>query len=249
MIEEVKHIAKKAGHAILEFYTQDADIEVDYKSDDSPLTKADLAAHHVIVDGLRELDPTIPIISEESGVPEYDIRKHWNRFWIVDPLDGTKEFIKKNGEFTVNIALVEEGMPVLGVVYLPDKDVLYFGAKGEGSFKEEGGQITRIHSEPADLSKPLTVITSRSHRSDNLEEALKEKGITIGDTIAAGSSLKFCYVAEGRADIYPRMGPTMEWDVAAGDAVYRYSAVKGTHHSVLRYNKQELRNGQFVIGT
>jgi len=247
MLEKIIETAREAGAAILEFYSED--IEVMDKEDDSPLTKADLAAHHIIVDALAEIDPDTPVISEESGVPGYEERKNWNKFWIIDPLDGTKEFIKKNGEFTVNIALIDEGEPVLGVVYIPAKDVLYYAEKGKGSYKvEDGNKPQRILSKAADLSKPLTVIQSRSHGSDSLKDDLKKKGITMKDSVKAGSSLKFCLVAEGKADIYPRMGPTMEWDVAAGDCVYRNSAEEGQHYSPLTYNKKDLLNSGFLIG-
>lgn len=247
MLDKIIETARDAGEAILEFYSEE--IEVYDKEDDSPLTKADLAAHHIIVDALAEIDPDTPVISEESGVPDYEERKNWNKFWIVDPLDGTKEFIKKNGEFTVNMALIEEGKPVLGVVYLPAKDVLYFAENEIGSYKSENKEEpVRIYSFVADTSKPLTVIQSRSHGSDNLKDELAEKGIIMKDSVKAGSSLKFCLVAEGKADIYPRMGPTMEWDVAAGDCVYRNSAKDGQHYSPLTYNKTDLKNGSFLIG-
>lgn len=247
MLGKIIEVALKAGDAILEFYT--GDIEVYEKDDDSPLTKADLAAHHLILDALAEIDPGTPVISEESGVPGYEQRKDWQKFWIVDPLDGTKEFIKKNGEFTVNIALIHKSEPVLGVVYAPAKKMLYYASKKHGAYKiEDDSKPRRIYSETADTSKPVTVIQSRSHGSDNLKSELAEKGITMKDSIRAGSSLKFCLLAEGKADIYPRMGPTMEWDVAAGDCVYRNSAKTGQHHSPLTYNKPDLKNGSFIIG-
>lgn len=247
MLQSIIEAAHRAGDAILEYYTDD--IEVTSKGDNSPLTKADLAAHHIIVDALKQADPDTPVISEESGVLDYEDRKQWNRFWIVDPLDGTKEFIKKNGEFTVNIALIEQGEPVMGVVYLPAKKVTYYAAKESGSYKMENGkEPARIFSDQADTSKLLKVIQSRSHGSDDLEEQLAEKGIQLGKVVRAGSSLKFCLVAEAKADIYPRMGPTMEWDVAAGDCVYRNSAREGQHPSPLKYNKKDLLNDSFIIG-
>lgn len=248
MLQKIIEIAHQAGDAILKYYTDD--IEVTSKDDDSPLTKADLAAHHIIVDALRNHDPTTPVISEESGVPDFEDRKEWTKFWIVDPLDGTKEFIKKNGEFTVNIALVEKGIPVLGVVYLPAKKITYYASRETGAWKINGKQKPRrIYSDPANLDQPLTVIQSRSHGSDDLAEKLAEMDIKLGKVIRAGSSLKFCKVAEGEADIYPRMGPTREWDVAAGDCVYRYSARQGVHYSPLNYNKPNLLNDGFLIGT
>ena len=247
MLKEIIGIAKEAGEAILEYYADD--IEVTSKDDDSPLTKADMASHLVIIDALKKMDPDTPIISEESGIPAYEERKEWDTFWIVDPLDGTKEFIKKNGEFTVNIALVKHGVPVLGVVYIPDKETTYYAQKGQGAFKQVGTEPPeRIFSEASSKSEPLVAMQSRSHGSDKLIDQLKEKGLTVKDTIPAGSSLKFCLVAEGKADIYPRMGPTMEWDVAAGDCVYRYSAREGAHPSPLTYNKPDLKNGSFLIG-
>jgi len=246
MLDNLKKIAREAGKAILEYY--DNDIEVTSKDDNSPLTKADLAAHNRIIEGLKTMETGIPIISEEAELPDYATRKNWTKFWLVDPLDGTKEFIKKNGEFTVNIALISDGEPEIGVVYLPAKNVMYVGSRSEGSFKIENGQTEQIYSEKANKNKPLRVITSRSHKSDDLEDNLKKQGIEIGEIVKAGSSLKFCYVAEGKADIYPRTGPTMEWDVAAGDAVYRYSSINSPHESPLTYNKETLKNEGFLIG-
>jgi 3'(2'), 5'-bisphosphate nucleotidase len=157
MLTKIIETAQKAGDAILTFYTDD--IEVVDKEDNSPLTRADLAAHHIIINALKELDPDTPVISEESGVPDYEQRKTWKKFWIVDPLDGTKEFIKRNGEFTVNIALVDGGEPVLGVVYAPAKQLLYYATKENGAFKVEGeGEPVRIYSRKADQNKPLTVV-------------------------------------------------------------------------------------------
>ncbi len=247
MIRQVKELAKDAGIKILEFYKES--IEVSFKDDNSPLTKADLAAHHIIVDGLKKLTPNIPIISEESRVPEYSVRKSWSKFWIVDPLDGTKEFIKKNGEFTVNIALIEKGEPILGVVYIPAIDILYYAQKGKGAFKQnETESQTRIFSKRADRTKPLRLIESRSHGSMELEEYLKKENLNVVKRVKSGSSLKICLVAEGEADFYPRFTPTMEWDVAAGDCIYRNSAKEGTHPSELKYNKENLLNSSFVLG-
>lgn len=247
MIEKIVETAREAGEAILEFYA--TDIEVIKKDDDSPLTKADLAAHHIIIAALKKLDPDTPVISEESGIPDYEERKDWRKFWIVDPLDGTKEFIKKNGEFTVNIALINNGKPIMGVVHVPDKMTTYYATEKLGSFKQlDDGKPQKIFSQAADAGDGLTAVQSRSHGSDDLISMLKEKGLNVEETIPAGSSIKFCLVAEGKADIYPRMGPTMEWDVAAGDCVYRYSAKEGVHHSPLTYNKPDLKNKGFMIG-
>lgn len=247
MLDQIIKTAKKAGEAILDYYSED--IEVVKKNDDSPLTKADLAAHKIIVNALKQNDPDTPVISEESGVPDYEERREWTRFWIVDPLDGTKEFIKKNDEFTVNIALIDGGKPVMGVVYIPAADVTYFASREKGAFKQFGNETPkRIFSQPVSKDEPLKAVQSRSHGSDSLIKDLAQKGINIHETIPAGSSLKFCLVAEGKADIYPRMGPTMEWDVAAGDCVFRYSAKEGEHVSPLTYNKPDLKNGSFLIG-
>lgn len=240
-------ISKEAGKAILQHYDDEIDVEI--KEDLSPLTKADLASHHVIIDSLRKRTSETPIISEESGIPGYDERKDWEQYWLVDPLDGTKEFIKKNGEFTVNIALIQKNEPVFGVVHIPAKEVTYVGQKGKGSFKLNGqGEMEPIHSEVPDLSQAMKVVASRSHGSSDLEERLHELGVKVGETVPAGSSLKFCLVADGTADIYPRFGPTMEWDTAAGDAVYRFSGKEQERHSPIRYNKPDMRNKGFVIG-
>ncbi len=245
--EKILSIVGEAGDVILKFY--DAPIEVEHKSDDSPLTKADLAAHHVIVDCLKKETPGIPIISEEGGIAEYSERKEWSRYWLVDPLDGTKEFIKKNGEFTVNIALIENRIPTFGVVHIPATGVSYTGQESEGSFKfDKNGNRERIYSEIPDLNSPVRVVCSRSHGSSDMEQVLAEKGIIIGDKVPAGSSLKFCLLAEGKADVYPRLGPTMEWDTGAGDAVFRYSSKEGTRLSPIIYNKENMLNEGFIIG-
>jgi len=245
MLEEIITIARGAGDILLKFYHTDYEIQT--KKDDSPVTQADLEADKYIVNALKKLSADIPIISEESGIPDYKDRKQWDRFWLVDPLDGTKEFIHKNGEFTVNIALIENGVPVMGVVYVPAHDLMYYADKDQGAWKIEGkGEAKRIYSEPAGKDAPLVVVQSRSHGSEALEKYLED--YTVKDRVPAGSSMKFCLVAEGKADIYPRLGPTMEWDVAAGDCVYRYSAKEGMHQSDLTYNKPTLKNRGFVIG-
>ncbi|MFN1835337.1 3'(2'),5'-bisphosphate nucleotidase CysQ [Balneola sp. MJW-20] len=251
MLNKVIKLAEEAGEKIMAFYA--LDIKVDRKDDNSPLTKADLAAHHHIVDGLKEIDPDTPVISEESGVPEFSERKDWDRYWLVDPLDGTKEFIKKNGEFTVNIALMVNRKPVMGVVYAPAMNLMYYAEKSLGSFrrqKAEGRseQTERIFSEPVDKSHPIKIVESRSHGSPELEAYLEKEGFNVEERVKSGSSLKICLVADGTADLYPRMGPTMEWDVAAGDAVYRYSAEDGIFESGIEYNKEDLLNPSFVIG-
>lgn len=247
MIEQIKTAAREAGKKILEYYQDD--IEVTRKDDNSPLTKADLAAHHEILAHLKKTDPETPVISEESGVPEYSVRKNWNKFWLVDPLDGTKEFIKKNGEFTVNIALIENRKPVMGVVYVPAFDVMYYAEKGTGAFKKEGNnQAVKLNSSSYDLTEKAVIVVSRSHGDDSTIKKLEKLNIEVGSEIPSGSSIKFCLVAEGKADLYPRFGPTMEWDTAAADAVYRFSAADGEKYSPLEYNKKSLLNPYFIIG-
>lgn len=245
--DELIDISIKAGDAILDYYQDD--IQVERKEDDSPLTKADLASHNVIIDFLKEINPEIPIISEEGGIPDHEERSKWQTYWLIDPLDGTKEFIKKNGEFTVNIALIEDRNPVLGVVHIPAKKITYLGQKSDGSYKiDRDGVKTRIYSSKPDKSKPVTIVSSRSHGASDTEERLQAMGFKIGKSVEAGSSLKFCLVAEGLADIYPRFGPTMEWDTAAGDAVFRYSGKDDARNSPIVYNKESMKNGEFIIG-
>jgi 3'(2'), 5'-bisphosphate nucleotidase len=238
-------IAVEAGRATLAHYHEG--VAVEQKGDRSPVTAADRAAHAIIVRALGDWAPTIPVISEEGEIPAYERRKDWRRFWLVDPLDGTKEFIQRNGEFTVNIALVEDGVPVLGVIYAPALDLLYYAGAGLGSWKREaGGQPVRINSRPPLPQHGLRVAESRSHPSKELEQYLST--LPVAERVPAGSSLKFCWVAEGKADIYPRLGPTMEWDVAAGDCIFRNSGADRPRRSELVYNQPELRNQGFVIG-
>lgn len=243
----INNIAKRAGEQILNYY--DGDIEVDQKSDDSPLTKADLASHNEIIEGLKKHFPDTPIISEESAIPKYSKRQHWDKYFLIDPLDGTKEFIKKNGEFTVNIAYIVKNQPVLGVVYIPAEEVLYYASKDKGAFKKVGESAPiKIEHEEYDKDKPARIMVSRSHGGSGTRERLKKMGIEVSEEIPSGSSLKICFVAEGKADLYPRFGPTMEWDTAAADAVYRYSGKNGPSESPLKYNKEDLHNPEFIIG-
>ncbi|HET8865211.1 MAG TPA: 3'(2'),5'-bisphosphate nucleotidase CysQ [Gracilimonas sp.] len=247
MLNQVIKTAEKAGKKILEFY--ETDVEVITKDDNSPLTKADLAAHHIIVDALKEMDPETPVISEESGIPEYSERESWDRFWLVDPLDGTKEFIKKNGEFTVNIALIENKKPVLGVVYVPAFDVMYYGEESIGSYKKANGESAeKLETPEFEAPGKARIVVSRSHGDDTTAKKLKGIGIEVSEEVPSGSSIKFCLVAEGKADLYPRLGPTMEWDTAAADAVYRFSAKDGEKYSPLTYNKESFKNPYFLIG-
>jgi 3'(2'), 5'-bisphosphate nucleotidase len=243
----VADLAREAGHATMRYYDGGVPPDVREKDDRSPVTLADEVAHRILLEGLRQLDPGTPIISEEAESASYETRRTWQRFWLVDPLDGTKEFIKKRAEFTVNVALIEDGEPVLGVVVAPALDLLYWAVKGAGSWREEkDGPAERIYSTVPEPGRPLTVVESLSHPSPELEQYLQT--IPVAHRVKAGSSLKFCWVAEGRADIYPRLGPTMEWDVAAGDCIYRQSGREGERKSPLTYNKPDLRNSSFVIG-
>jgi 3'(2'), 5'-bisphosphate nucleotidase len=243
----VIELAREAGRATMMYYDGAADAGVREKDDRSPVTLADEVAHGILVEGLRRLDPATPVVSEEAAAAEFEARRGWRRFWLVDPLDGTKEFIKRRAEFTVNVGLIESGEPVFGVVLAPALDLLYWAVKGEGAWREaKGAAPERIYSTEPAPGVPLTVVESLSHPSPELEEYLKT--IPVARRVKAGSSLKFCWVAEGRADVYPRLGPTMEWDVAAGDCVFRQSGRNGERPSPLTYNKPDLRNPSFVIG-
>jgi 3'(2'), 5'-bisphosphate nucleotidase len=244
LLNGVVDLCRVAGEIIMTHYGRVVATE---KADKSPLTEADLAANRSIVQALARLDPKTPVISEESELPPYEERKNWKRFWLVDPLDGTKEFLKKNGEFTVNVALIENGEPVLGVVGAPAKGVVYYAEKGRGAFKQADGKpAERIYSNTAKPGQPVVIVESRSHPSPEMDGFLKN--LKIAGRVEAGSSLKFCLVADGTADLYPRFGPTMEWDVAAGDCLYRDSAREGRRKTTLTYNKPDLKNGGFVIG-
>jgi len=274
------HAAIAAGNAILQVY-RSSDFKVEQKTDKSPLTLADRNAHEVIMQHLSKFD--IPVLSEEGQHMPFDERKGWDTFWLVDPLDGTKEFIKKNGEFTVNIAKISKNKPVAGVVLVPDKNRLYFASSEIGSYMVDLGQIadglnSKIgnHSRSANQSdsataaivselighstklpiyqspkRPYTIAGSRSHATLELEAFVEEKRQEYGEVefISAGSSLKLCLVAEGRADIYPRTGPTMEWDTAAGQAVVEFSGGRVYQYNTnepLKYNKENLLNPWFV---
>ncbi len=245
-MEAVNEVVLRAAAAVLERYRA-GDTWVRAKADGSPVTGVDLAADAILRDGLAALDPAIPYLSEEHEIPPYAVRRRWRRYWLVDPLDGTKEFVNRTGEFTVNVALIEDGAPVLGVVAAPVAGLLYYARTGEGAWKREGnGPPRRLRSTLSSPSDPLRVVESRSHPSAALERFLEP--MTVVERVKRGSSLKFCVVAEGRADVYPRLGPTMEWDVAAGDCVHRSSGHPEPHSGTLRYNKPSLRNGSFVVG-
>jgi 3'(2'), 5'-bisphosphate nucleotidase len=261
--------ALAAGRAIIEVY-ESPDMGVEKKADDSPLTRADRRAHDVIIAGIGSFG--IPVLSEEGRDIPYAERNQWTRMWIVDPLDGTKEFIKRNGEFTVNIALAEAGIPTMGVIYVPVTDTLYFADKALGAFRIDGcqtggvsekrlagtdrleslvGKASRMPLE-RDSDQPFTIMGSRSHATPELEayvEAMRQRYGRV-DFISAGSSLKICRVAEGRADVYPRLGPTMEWDTAAGQAIAVAAGARVVRHDdgkPLAYNKENLLNPWFIV--
>jgi 3'(2'), 5'-bisphosphate nucleotidase len=260
-----------AGWATLEVYR--SEIEVEYKADRSPLTLADRRSHEIIV---GRLDATgIPILSEEGRDIPHAQRSRWRRLWIVDPLDGTKEFVKRLGEFTINIALVEDRRPTLGAIFVPVKNVLYFGRVEDGSFRLENPDVIaalasstededaraaldrlRAHSSklPVDLEAhvPFVIVGSRSHATPELHAYVDRKRRELGDVsfVSAGSSLKYCLVAEGQADVYPRLGPTMEWDTAAGQVIAEAAGARVARHDTgqpLLYNKEDLLNPWHVV--
>ncbi len=251
-IEPLLKAARAAGEEILEIYARD--FEIEYKGDHSPLTEADKAANDVIMVFLRSAHAEIPIISEETQEVPSEERKNWTRFWLVDPLDGTKEFIKKNGEFTVNIALVENGRPVIGVVYRPVTDTMYLGAEGAGAWRiSGGGDAEEISGGPHYSGKDaVQVVASRSHLTPEVEAfvaELRAQGKQV-DFLSAGSSLKLCLVAEGAADVYPRFGPTMEWDTGAAHAVATAAGkevLNAETREPLDYNKENLLNPFFIV--
>ncbi len=243
-LEQVVTLAKQAGAAIMAVYEQG--IEVQHKHDNSPLTQADLAAHNIIEAGLAELVPELPVLSEESAAIPFSTRSQWGSYWLVDPLDGTREFIKRNGEFTVNIALIENHKPVMGVVYAPALDLLFYAAAGQGAWRQLGNKPPQpILARTFDATQ-VTVAGSRSHAGEELTRFLDRMGPHM--LISMGSSLKICLVAEGRADVYPRLGPTSEWDTAAAQCVLEEAGGRlvGMDNMPFRYNlKENLLNPHF----
>jgi len=251
LLDDVIQIAKQAGDKILEIYNSE-DFDIQIKGDDSPLTKADLAAHNIIVDFLEEKYPEIPCLSEESTGIEFDQRKSWQQCFIIDPLDGTKEFIARNGEFTVNIALQKEGKPLLGVIYVPVADVVYYAAEGIGAFKQEKNQQAqsiKVRSlKQKDGKDHFTVVASRRHGLDKVETLCQN--FASYDLTSRGSSLKMCMVAEGAADLYPRLALTSEWDTAAAQAIVEQAGGKIVQldFSDMTYNQKEsLLNPFFLV--
>ena len=247
LIPELKQIAKKAGDAILEIYNTE-DFQVEMKSDDSPLTRADKASNDVICAGLESLPLQYPIISEENKAIDYEERKKFETHWLVDPLDGTKEFIKRNGEFTVNIALVHQQKTSLGIVYIPYVDEMYWAISGEGAYMEKDGIETRMQAANFKLTDPaLNVVCSRSHLNDATQNFINK--LNAPNLVAKGSSLKFLTIAQGNAHVYPRLGPTMEWDTGAAQIILEEAGGKVIDEetgATLLYNKENLLNPYFI---
>lgn len=244
-------VTRQAGEAIMEVYKKDFAIE--YKDDKSPLTEADKLSNAVINAALLERYPSSNIISEENKQLPYEVRKDWRSFWLIDPIDGTKEFIKKNGEFTVNIAFVEAGVPTAGFVYAPALDVMYYAIKGDGAYKIMDGRKVKLEPCPSWRDKAeVRVVASRSHMSPetlDFVKAIELSGKEI-EFISSGSSLKLCMVADGTADVYPRFGPTMEWDTGAAHAIALYAGknvINADTKQPLVYNKENLLNPSFIV--
>jgi len=244
LLLEVTALAREAGRAILEVYA--SSFSVQEKEDRSPLTEADLRSEKLILAGLRRLAPEIPVLSEESVQVPFATRKGWRRLWVVDPLDGTREFVQRNGEFTVNIALVDDHRPVLGIVHAPVLERDYYACEGIGAFRSDAQAAGR----PIRVAKrgpgPLRVVGSRSHRGSSLDAFLARVG--PHEFVEVGSSMKLCLVAEGNADVYPRMGPTCEWDTAAGQCVLEQAGgqVLKLDGQPLAYNREDTLNPNFV---
>ncbi len=249
-IKKLIEISQDAGKAIMEIYNRD--FKVEYKDDKSPLTEADLKSHEIIVKWLKVLYPEIPLLSEEGKKMDYNERKDWDMFWLIDPIDGTKEFIKRNGEFTVNIALIKGGESVLGVIYAPALDVLYYASKGEGAYKIDEKWETKKISPVKPTKELLKVVASRSHKWEVMEKYIAEleKEYDNIEYVPSGSSLKLCLVAEGKAHIYPRLAPTMEWDTGAGQAIAEEAGAEVIRYKDgerVIYNKENLLNPFFIV--
>jgi len=237
LLDDVKAVAHEAGRAIMAVYSRH-DYRVKQKADASPVTEADIAAHHVITKGLSALTPDWPVLSEEGALPPFTERQQWQRYWLVDPLDGTREFIKCNGEFTVNIALIEQGVAVMGVIQVPVSEACYFALKAHGAYKDAPGEQAKKISSRAWDGKHITIAGSRSNRVPVFNAFLEY--FNRYELLALGSSLKSCYVAEGKADIYARFGPTAEWDTAAAQCIVEEAGGALTDMALapLRYNRK-----------
>lgn len=258
LLEQVIEICSRAGQAILEVYHSSTELEVATKADDSPVTAADLGAHNILAPALAQLIEGVPVLSEEQEIPSFDERSQWQRYWIVDPLDGTKEFIRRTGEFTVNVALIENGEPVLGVVHVPVLDITYAGCKRSGAFKRTESGETEIHVRPLkprlEAGEAVELVASRSHGAGAVDQLVERIEARLGAVVCKnmGSSLKLCLVAEGAADLYPRLAPTCEWDTAAAQAVVEAAGgiVVDDQFRLLRYNRKDslLNPFFYVIG-
>jgi len=244
-LEEIKNISIDASKVIMKIYSEDFDVT--FKDDKSPLTEADTQSNKIICEKLQKLYPHIPILSEENKLVPYETRKSWEYYWCIDPIDGTKEFIKKNDEFTINIALIHNDTPVLGIVYAPALNEMYTAKQGEGAFKN-GHKLPLEKNDHMD--EKIRVVASKSHLSEETQsfiDALPSKKV---EQVSKGSSLKLCMVAEGSADIYPRLAPTMEWDTAAAHAVVLEAGKKVIQYKTKKdviYNKQDLLNPWFIV--
>jgi len=242
----IVEITKKAGLAITEIYNSDFDYQL--KKDASPITEADNLSHKIITERLKMLTPEIPILSEENCDISYKIRSKWNQYWLVDPMDGTKEFIKRNGEFTVNIALIDQNIPKMGVIHIPVTNETYWGSEVSGAFYQDNNNDVKKICVSGDHKNPIRIVVSRSHPSKILNDLLK----TINDyeIIEVGSSIKFCHIASGKADCYPRFGPTSEWDTAAGEAIVHSAGghVVTASGDSMNYNlKETYLNPNFIV--
>ena len=254
LLDQIIQLSVRAGGAILEIYNSSSDFNTETKADNSPVTDADKAAHNVLYDHLLAIDSNVPVLSEEGSLPDFETRSSWHKYWIIDPLDGTKEFIKRNGEFTVNIALIENGVPVLGVVHVPVLGVTYAGAASLGAIKidSEGEHKIQAAKAPEKGLGTVRVVASRSHGSEAVEKCVGtlEKFFGSVERKSMGSSLKLCLVAEGEADIYPRLALTSEWDTAAAQAVVEAAGgvVLDSDLKELRYNtKADILNPFFYV--
>lgn len=243
ILPDVLKIADAASEKVISIYM--TDFKVDYKADESPITAADVASHRIIVEGVRNLSHDIPVLSEEGAEIPWSERKHWQRFWLIDPIDGTRDFTQRTGEFTVNIALIENGEPILGVVTAPALKEAYWGLKGEGAYKRDRtGRTQRISVvEPGEIKR---VVASKNHLNDETKAFINKLG--AHELVQAGSSLKFCKIAEGHADIYPRLGPTCEWDTGAAHAVLSAAGgkVETLEGKPLQYGKEDVLNPHFI---
>jgi len=246
LLPDLIAVSQRAGDAILEVYGQN--FSVTHKADDSPLTQADLASHVIIRDTLAELTPEIPLLSEESADIDFQTRSRWRQYWLVDPLDGTKEFVNRNGEFTVNIALIRNHQPVCGIVHVPVSGVTYTGIANNGAMRYAAGQEPVAIKVRQPCPSPIIVVGSRSHANPRLEQHLASLG--DHELVSMGSSLKFCLLAEGKADFYPRLGPTSEWDTAAAHAVVTAAGgrIIKLNGEPLEYNRKEsFLNPEFLV--